>query len=143
VKVLAPAGAFGVVQRSNNLYVDPRSYDRYNAQADAVASVDGAGSARVYTTLRPRIQEAYRELGVGNESFDRTLERAIRHLIETPAPSREPALEPRGIGYGFVDVKLEDLSGAQKQLLRTGPRNMRLIQDKLREIGRALGMTIT
>ena len=47
---------------------------------------------------------------------------------------------PEGIGYGFVDPQLESLSNPQKQLLRMGPRNIRLIQAKLRETALALGI---
>jgi hypothetical protein len=140
VKVLAPQGPFRVVERGQQLYIDPRSYQRYDTLADAVGSIDAAGSARVYATLRPRIEEAHRELG-GIESFDRTLERAIRRLLDTPIPRAQAAVEPKGIGYGFADQDSEALSAAEKQLLRMGPRNVAIIQDKLREIARALGIT--
>jgi hypothetical protein len=42
--------------------------------------------------------------------------------------------------YGFADPKLESLTAAEKQLLRTGPGNTRVVQAKLREIARALGL---
>ena len=80
---LRPASAFTVVQRGAATYIDPQSYERYAPLADAVASVDPAGSARLYATLKPRIEEAYRDLGV-EPLFDRTLERAIVLLLNTP-----------------------------------------------------------
>jgi len=49
-------------------------------------------------------------------------------------------VEPRGIGYGFADLDLEALTAAQKQLLRMGPRNVRIIQSSLRQIALALGI---
>jgi hypothetical protein len=36
--------------------------------------------------------------------------------------------------YKFADRQLESLTTPQKQLLRTGPENMRRIKAKLREI---------
>ena len=42
-----------------------------------------------------------------------------------------------GIGYGYADVRFEDLNGAQKQLLRMGPKNIRVIQDQLRVFANA------
>ena len=45
-----------------------------------------------------------------------------------------------GIGYAFADEHVESLTGAQKLLLRTGPRNVRIIKGRLREIGIALGI---
>jgi len=138
--VLRPASAFETVARGGDLHIAPRSYERYDDLADAAASLDAAGAARLYATLKPRIEEAYRDLGFPDTPFDRTLERAIVLLLRTPASDGAARLEPRGIGYGFVDPGLERLTAAQKQLLRTGPRNIRIIQSSLRRIALALGI---
>jgi hypothetical protein len=142
LKVLSPGAPLRVVDQSEEVVVlDRASYARYNAFADAVASVDAPGAARLYATLKPRIEEAHREYGYPDTPFDQTLETAIVHLLRTPVVDREIALEPKGgVGYGFADPRLEALSPAQKQLLRMGPRNVRLLQAKLREIGLALGI---
>ncbi len=138
--VLRPASAFETVARGGDLHIAPRSYERYDDLADAAASIDAAGAARLYATLKPRIEEAYRDLGFPDTPFDRTLERAIVLLLRTPASDGAARLEPRGIGYGFVDPGLERLTAAQKQLLRTGPRNVRIIQSSLRQFALALGI---
>ena len=137
---LRPDTGFKVVERGEDLYVDPASFERYNGLADAAASVDPAGAAKLYSTLKPRIQEAYGELGFPDQNFDHALERTIVLLLNTPVPDPWVRVEPRGIGYGYADPELEDLSGAQKQLLRLGPRNMRIVQRSLREIALALGV---
>jgi Protein of unknown function (DUF3014) len=142
LRVLRPSESFQIVERDGDRLIDPRSYERYNELAAAAASIDPAGAARLYATLKPRIEEAHRDLGALDTPFDRTLERAIVLLLETPVhdgPVRVRA-EPRGIGYGFADPSLESLTSAQKQLLRTGPRNARTIQSLLREIALALGI---
>ena len=118
---------------------DPRSYDRYVRIADAVASVDPRAAARVYATLKPRIEDANRDLGT-QQPFDHTLERAIVALLATPVVDAGESLKPKGIGYGYADERLESLTAAQKQLLRMGPRNVRVIKAKLREIALALGI---
>jgi hypothetical protein len=41
-----------------------------------------------------------------------------------------------------MDPDLENLTAAQKHLLRMGPENIRVIQAKLREIAQALGFEI-
>ena len=140
LKMLQPSGAFRVVQRDGATFVDERSYDRYTSLADAVASIDPAAAARLYATLKPRIEEAARDLGSPDPSFDRTLERAIVSLLDTPVRDGPVKLTPKGIGYAYDDGRLEALTGAQKQLLRMGPRNARLIQKQLREIALALGI---
>jgi len=138
---LRPDGAFRVAERDGGIYIDSRSYDRYRPIAEAVASIDARGSASLYATLKPRIEEAHRELGQPDGSFDRTLERAIVELLETPVRSGQVRVQPHGgIGYGFADSRVEDLTAPQKQLLRMGPENARIVQAKLREIALALGI---
>lgn len=138
--VLRPSAPFRVVEQGEDLYIDPRSYERYNGIAAAAASIDPEGSATLYATLKPRIEEAYRELGVPDTPFDRTLERAIVVLLSTPVPGDRVSVEPEGVGYAFANPDMEGLTPPQKQLLRMGPRNARLVQSSLREIALALGI---
>jgi hypothetical protein len=140
LRVLRPSSSFSVIERGDELVIDPRSYQRYNALAAAAEATEPAGAARVYAMLKPRIEEAHGELGFSSIPFDRTLERAIVLLLETPVVDDPVRVEPRGIGYGFADPKLEDLAPAQKQLLRMGSRNVRAIQASIREIAIALGI---
>jgi hypothetical protein len=140
VRRLAPSEPFRVVERGGNTFIDSRSYARYDRIADAVASVDAAGAARLYSTLKPRLSEAHDELGSGT-SFDATFERALVLLLQTPVLEGPVRVEPKdGITYGYADPRLEALAPAQKQLLRMGPRNTKVIQAKLREIATALGI---
>jgi hypothetical protein len=139
LRILRPSGGFRSIDANGVTVMDQRGYDRYNDLAAAVSSVDAAGAARLYATLKPRIEDAYRELGVA-APFDRTLERAIVHLLEAPVIAGELALTPRGALYNYNDSRIEGLSQAQKQLLRMGPRNMRVIQRTLRDIALALGI---
>jgi hypothetical protein len=133
-----PSSPFHVVQRGRDLIIDPRSYQRYDALAAAAASMDPQGSANVYATLKPRIDEASRELG--DASFDRSLERAIVLLLSTPDVSDPIRVKPKGAGYAFADPSLEALAPAQKQLLRTGPRNVQRFKSALRAIAIAIGI---
>jgi hypothetical protein len=138
---LRPATRFQVVQRADGLYIDPRSYERFDKVAAAAASIDPAGASRLYATLKPRIEEAYRELGAPDGTFDRALERAIVVLLKTPVVDEPIRVEPQGgTGFAYVSPELEALSAPQKQLLRAGPRNVRTIQSALRLFATALGI---
>jgi len=137
---LRPSAPFLVVQRNSDIYLDERSYQRYRPLAQAVVSIDAAGSASLYSTLKPRIEEAYRELGEPDATFDRTLERAIVSLVSTPVREGRTRLRMQGIGYALADTREDRLTGAQKQLLRMGPDNALVVQAKLREIAMALGI---
>jgi hypothetical protein len=139
LEMLRPTTPFSRSERGESLVIDPRSYDRYTGIADAAASIDPVGAARLYTTLKPRIEEAYRDLG-HDEPFDRALERAVVSLLMVPDVEGDVELEPQGVVYQFADPRLEQLTSAQKQLLRMGPRHVRTIQQKLRDIALALGI---
>jgi hypothetical protein len=141
--VLRPSSSFRTVEREGDLHVDPRSYHRYTAIADAIASIDPEGASSVYATLKPRIEEAHQELGYRDQSFDRTLERAIIALLNTPVPVDPVRLRPKGIVYAYEDDALEALTNAQKHLFRMGPRNVRIIKEQLRQIALTLGVPAT
>jgi hypothetical protein len=138
LRSIAPRGPFRTVGSGDQLLVDPRSYARYNPVGDAIAALDSVGTASVYLTLKPRISEAYRELGYPDDDFDRVLARAIGVLLQTPEPGEKVALHPQAVTYAYSDPELESLSPAQKQLLRLGPRNARAIRAKLEEIAALL-----
>ena len=134
-----PAGEFKVVSRGGRLTLDPAGYERYNTIADVFDSMSASGCARVYASVKPLVQQAYRELGYPNQDFHQTLLRAVIEILKTPVVD-DPIIVEKGITtYLMVDPKLEELSPAQKHLLRMGPENLQLIQVKLREIALALG----
>jgi hypothetical protein len=136
---LRPTGTFRVRETRGGLFIDPRSFERYGPIADAVDSIDPQTAAALCGTLKPRLVEAYEELG-RDGTFDAALERAIVALLQTPVAGPDTRLVPRGASYAFEDEALETLTPAQKQLARMGPRNARIIQDKLRQIAIAIGI---
>lgn len=142
VEPLAPEGGFRATEADGGAArVDPASWERYDPAAAVVASLDPRGTATLYRRLGPLIDEAARKrLGYGAERFDQTLRRAILHLLETPVPAEAPALERETLTYRYADERLEELSEAQKQLLRMGPQNQRRVQAKLRALARELGV---
>lgn len=134
LKAVTPPGDFQVRTVGSTVYLDPRSYSRYNSHADAVAGIDARGAARLYATLKPRIDDAHRELGSPDGDFDKTLQRAIVELLEVPIVEGDVPLKADPVTYAYTDPSLESLTPAQRQLLRMGPRNIRIVQGKLRDI---------
>lgn len=139
---LRPTGEFVAREDGEIVNLDPRSYRRYNDYADAIGALDAQGTARLYATLKPRIQDAYRELGHPEGDFDQVMQRAILELLNTPAVEGDVPLTAKSVSWEFADPKLQSLSSAQRQLLRMGPRNMRIVKDKLREIAPHLGIAL-
>jgi hypothetical protein len=140
LKAVGPVPRFRTRSSRDLLYIDRSSYSRYDRYAEAVSALDARGTARLYATLKPRVRDAYRRVAGLDEDFDPVVERAIIELLRVPVVEGNVALVPKGIVYGFEDPSLERMSGAQKQLLRMGPQNVRTVQGKLREIAPYLGI---
>jgi hypothetical protein len=138
-----PSGQFRVLRTKDGTLVDEASYSRYDPAAGVVLSLDAMAAARLYRAVKPLLQEAYRDLGYPGVDFEDTLVRAIAELLETPVVAGPVKLEQKILSYAMTDEKLEGLSQAQKQFLRMGPKSVRAVQIKLRELTAALGVMET
>ncbi|RMH19922.1 MAG: DUF3014 domain-containing protein, partial [Acidobacteria bacterium] len=138
---LAPEGAFRTERAGSEVHVDPRSYQRYDLLVDVFTSLDTAGVAELYRRLSPLFEQAYRDLGYPEGGFDARLAEAIATLRAVPRVEDPVLVEDVG-SYKYADPALEGLSPAQKQLLRMGPANVLKVQEKLRLIGRAVGLAV-
>ncbi len=140
VRALAPRSPFRSLDEGGAITIDPRSFSRYDGIANAAAAMEPADLARVYSMLKPRLVEAYKELGHPDGDLDDVVERAIVHLLQTPVVEEPVALRPRVLSFRYDREDLEALSPAQKQLLRMGPRNVKVVQQQLRAVARELGI---
>ena len=139
LEFLAPRQRFRAARRPARLIVpDPAGFAGYDLFGDAVASVDASAAATAYRPLSPLFEAAYVELGHPEGGFPGALDRAIRALLAAPVLRDDVELVPHAVGFKYADPKLEGLTPAQKQFLRIGPRNVRLVQGKLRELAAAL-----
>ncbi|MCE9671077.1 DUF3014 domain-containing protein [Myxococcus stipitatus] len=140
---LGPAEPFQVVEAKDHqtLTIDPKSHARYDTVARAFGSIDAQVAWSFYREIKPLLDQAHAELAPPGQTFDATLSRAIQQLLAVPVPEGGPVeVKAQGALYVYVSPELENLSGAQKHLLRMGPQNIRIIQAKLREIQTALGL---
>ena len=136
---LAPRQRFRAARRPARLLVpDPAGFAGYDPFGDAIASVDVTVAATAYRTTAPLFEAAYVELGHPEGGFPAALDSAIRALVAVPVLREDVELVPHAIGFRYADPKLEALTPAQKQFLRIGPRNVRLVQGKLKEMAAAL-----
>ena len=131
-------GEFQALNADGKEVLDPASYRRYNRVAAAISSLNAAGCAKLYKQLRIPIDQAYRDMGYPGGNFDETMKKAFLNLLDTPVVDGPIYLEKDVTTYSMTDTKLEELTPAQKNLLRMGPENMKMVQAKLREIMRYL-----
>jgi hypothetical protein len=138
LEFLAPPQRFRAAGGAGGRIVaDPASYASYDHFGDVIASIDASAAAEAYRVTAPLFDTAARDLG-HPQGFRGLLDAAIGELLEVPVPPSDAALEPHAAGFRWADPALEGLSRAQKQLARTGPRNVALVQTKLRELKAAL-----
>lgn len=131
---LAPGDKFAAVEKNGALFLDPKSYRRYDPMVDALTSVPDAVWITWYRTLRPTLEKAFRELGYPGVTFAQRLQQAVAQLTQVPALPAQVALERKVLSYACADAALEALNPAQKHLLRLGPVNAKRIQEKLRSL---------
>jgi hypothetical protein len=135
---LAPKTRFVPTRVGRSLVPDPAGFAGYDVMADAVASLDAGAVAQTYRDLEPLFEVAFKDFGMPDLRFRAMLDRAIANLLAVPVLKGEVELMPHATTFRYVNPRYEQLSPAQKQFLRMGPRNVKLIQAKLRELSAAL-----
>jgi len=135
---LAPAGPFQVLEQEDGSFVmDPAGYDRYDGYVDVLEKMPPERMASLLDRIEPLLGEALGELGVEGDP-DNLLATAIEQALAVPVLEGEVRLEQPNVLYVYADPSLESLTPLQKQMLRTGPDNVRRIQAYLRELRAAL-----
>jgi hypothetical protein len=130
----APEKPFRTYRQADKEWIDAASFKRYTPYVDVLESTEPDKLIELYDYYKPSIQEHYAEIGYPDDNFDETLINAIEHLLDTPEVPIPIEVYTESVVYKFRDDRIENLSNVQKQLLRTGPENMRLIKATLREI---------
>lgn len=133
--ILTPAEPFSVQRIAEDRFeLDPSSYQRFDTVTRLFDSLDSRRTAELYVLLHPLFEEAWKELGYPEGRFQTVLFQAVGRLLETPEIEGPIQLVRPAVMYHFADERLESLGSAQKQLLRMGPDNTRMIKRKLREL---------
>jgi hypothetical protein len=139
LEFLRPAEGFEVDEKGGEIFViDPSSYHRYDLPAQVFASFETAGTVALYSELKPLMDEAYAEIGPRGRSFDNRLDAAFDQLLAVPVLKGPVRVNQLVVTYAWADEELEQMSSAQRHLLRMGPENVSLIQSKLEELRAAL-----
>lgn len=133
-----PEQTFRVYQQAGKEWIDAASYKRYTPYVDTFEGMDTQTLMDLYQLYKPTITDIYAEIGDPDENFDNILKQAINHLLDTPEVPVPVEVYTESVMYKYRDSRLEELSGPQKHLLRTGPENMRRIKAKLREVLQSL-----
>lgn len=142
LEFLAPQGNFRIIEKKALPTIDPRSYQRYDAVADVIGSLDAKVFAQAVRALHPLLEAAYHRLGYPDRKLDDVTQKALQRIIDAPVVEGPIQLEPKGAVYKFAYDQLEAAGPVEKHLLRMGPRNTKIIQDKARQIAAALDLRV-
>ena len=81
---LAPEQPFTVVETGNEIFVDPASFDRYDAVGEAIARIDADAAVAAYRLIEPLADEVYSEIVGEASAFRPVLMRALTALLAVP-----------------------------------------------------------
>lgn len=136
--VEGPKSAFRALEQNGKIYIDPRSYDRYNIIVDWFVSLDTQVLVSMFERYAPLSKDALAEIGYPDENPQNVLIDAIDVLLATPSVGTVIELNDDTVMYRYADPALEELPAAQKQMLRIGPDNIRRVKLKLEALKQAL-----
>lgn len=136
LRFLKPAQPFAVVQSESNngkLLIADETYQRYDGLAAAINAMDVQATLAVYKKFRPLMQQVYTEFGYPEGySLEDIFTKAAAEILAAPVIDGKIVLVKHAVLYKFADSNLEALTPVRKQMLRMGPKNTRLIQNKVR-----------
>jgi hypothetical protein len=129
-----PGEAFSVLEQDGQMLMNPAGYQRYNDYAEAIATLDAGMLVNNFHTMRPLYEQAYGQLGLNPDDFDNAVIRMLDRIIATPEIEGPVELTRKSVMYQYADPQLEQLAPLQKQLLRMGPENIRLVKEQARAL---------
>ncbi|GHE84681.1 DUF3014 domain-containing protein [Thalassotalea profundi] len=114
---------------------------RFSLYVDLLRTIDSDLLVQWYVELKPLIDEAYSELGYVDEEFTDVLHDAISRVLDMEIPKEQLELVRPSVMYKYKDQDIEQLTDADKLLLRIGKDNLLVIKSVLLEINEKLSRT--
>lgn len=135
MRFLKHSKAFSVEKTDKGLFIADESYNRYDALASAIDTIDTKKAIEAYKQFKPLLLEAFSDFGYPPE---RPLEdiflKSASQILAAPIIKEPIALVRPSVFYKYANEDLESLSPVSKQMLRMGPKNTRIIQNKVRQL---------
>jgi hypothetical protein len=138
---LRPSRRFTATRSGTGMVMSAGSAARYDVFVKVVSSLDDRQVASAYRTLHPLLESAYHALGYPGRPLDEVVTRALQRIVDAPIRD-QVAVRRSGRLWVFADPRLESAGAVEKQLLRMGSRNTRLLQEEARSIAGALGLRL-
>ncbi len=137
--IASPPGQFNAnkigrqtAKSQQELYrISRANYSRYSSYIALFSLINDDTLIDLYALYRPTLEEAYRELGIGEGDFHSTLIKAVDMLLQAPTFDRAILLVRPSVKFQFHDPELEKLPSAHKLMLRMGTENSEALKLEL------------
>jgi Protein of unknown function (DUF3014) len=133
MRFLKPDQPFVAEQDDAGLFIATKSYQRYDKLAAAINAMDVKPTLAVYKKFRPLLLQVFTGFSYPEQyQLEDIFTKAAAEILAAPVIEGRIALVRPTVNYKFADQKLEALSPVRKQMIRMGPENTRIIQNKVR-----------
>lgn len=139
MRFLKPEQPFSVEQDNEGMFIAESSYHRYDSLAAAIDAVNVEAALALYRKIRPLLLQVYREFSYPDGyRLEGIFLKAGAEILAAPVKTGRIGLVRPSVHYKFAEPQTEALNPVHKQMLRLGPDNTRIIQNKVRKLVEAL-----
>ena len=132
--VSRPKAAFPIRDDGTQVVTDPAGFERYDALTQWLQSLDLESLLSSLEWFIPLFREAWSYYGEDPAAFDMAVVITLDLVIATPEIDlREARLTRKEAVWIFEDPAIEGLAPIQKQVLRMGPENAKILKAKAAE----------
>jgi hypothetical protein len=129
-----PSKPFPISDDGLRVTMDSSGFSRYDVFAQWVNGIDVLAIVELLNEYEQIATEALSRMGVGDFDIRSAVLAATTEILATPIAPESAELMKREANWVYMDPELEALSSLQKQVLRMGPKNSEIIQEKAREL---------
>ena len=129
-----PSTTFPISDNGLRVTLDTAGFNRYDGFAQWVGGLDTTALVSLLNDYEMIATQALTRMGVSDFDIRSAVLAATTQILSTPQVAVDAELMRREANWVYMDPELEALSSLQKQVLRMGPENADIIQQKARDI---------
>ena len=133
-----PSTTFPISDNGLRVTLDTAGFSRYDGFAQWVGGLNTPALVSLLNDYEMIATQALTRMGVTDFDIRSAVLAATTQILSTPQVAVDAELMRREANWVYIDPELEALSSLQKQVLRMGPENADIVQQKARDIRGAL-----
>jgi hypothetical protein len=129
-----PSTPFPISDDGLRVTLDAAGFSRYDGFSQWVGGLDTTALVSLLNDYEMIATQALTRMGVSDFDIRSAVLAATTQILSTPPVAVDAELMRREANWVYMDPELEALSSLQKQVLRMGPENADIVQQKARDI---------